>query len=144
MEIAHEASLPGITKIGIMVEAPASVMIIEDLCREGISFASFGTNDLARLTLGIDRNNARLAKFTSSFHRAVLRSMKQVIDFCNHYGVETSICGESGSSPEMACILVEYGIRSLSCNMDAIDTIHTVMHQKEQELANNTHTLTKR
>jgi pyruvate,water dikinase len=82
-EIAHEASLPGITKIGIMVETPASGMIIEDLCREGISFASFGTNDLARLTLGIDRNNTRLAKFPSSFHPAVLCSMKQVIDVCN-------------------------------------------------------------
>lgn len=143
-EIAHDASLPATAKIGIMVETPASVMIIEDLCKEAISFASFGTNDLAQLTLGIDRNNARLAKFSSSFHPAVLRSMKQVIDVCNRYGVETSICGESGSSPEMARILVEYGIKSVSCNMDAIDTIRTVVHQKEQELANNTHRLTKR
>lgn len=137
-EIAHDVSLQATTKIGIMVETPASVMIIEDLCKEGISFASFGTNDLTQLTLGIDRNNARLAKYSSSFHPAVLRSMKQVIDVCNRYGVETSICGESGSSPEMARILVEYGIKSVSCNMDAIDTIRKVVHQKEQELANNT------
>lgn len=137
-EIAHEASLPATVKIGIMVETPASVMIIEGLCKEGISFASFGTNDLTQLTLGIDRNNARLARFSSSFHPAVLRSMKEVIDVCNRYGVETSICGESGSSPEMARILVEYGIKSISCNMDAIDTIRTIVHQKEQELANNT------
>lgn len=137
-EIAHEARLPATAKIGIMVETPASVMIIEDLCKEGISFASFGTNDLTQLTLGIDRNNARLARFSSSFHPAVLRSMKQVIDVCNRYGVETSICGESGSSPEMARILVEYGIKSVSCNMDAIDTVRTVVHQKEQELANKT------
>jgi pyruvate, water dikinase len=122
----------------------SSVMIIEDLCKEGLSFASFGTNDLTQLTLGIDRNNARLARFSSSFHPAVLHSMKQVIDVCNRYGVETSICGESGSSPEMARILVEYGIKSISCNMDAIDTIRTVVHQKEQELANNTYRLTKR
>ena len=117
----------------------SSVMIIEDLSKEGIciSFASFGTNDLTQLTLGIDRNNARLARFSSSFHPAVLHSMKQVIDVCNRYGVETSICGESGSSPEMARILVEYGIKSVSCNMDAIDTIRTVVHQKEQELAAN-------
>jgi hypothetical protein len=44
----------------------------------------------------------------------------------------------------MACILVEYGIKSISCNMDAIDTLCTVVHQKEQELANNAHRLTKR
>jgi pyruvate,water dikinase len=136
-EIAREEDLPATTKVGIMVETPASVMIIEDLCKEGISFASFGTNDLTQLILGIDRNNVRLAKFSSPFHPAVLRSMKQVIDICNRYSIETSICGESGSNPEMVKILVEYGIKSISCNMDAIDIIRTVVHQKEQEIANN-------
>ena len=118
-----------------MVETPASVMIIEDLCKEGITFASFGTNDLTQLVLGIDRNNERLAKMSSPFHPAVLRSMKMVIEVCNEYGVETSICGESGSLPEMAKILVGYGIKSISCNMDVIDTIRAVVFQEEQKLA---------
>jgi pyruvate, water dikinase len=61
-EVAREVGLPDSAEIGIMVETPASVMIIEDLCKEGIAFASFGTNDLAQLVLGIDRNNERLAK----------------------------------------------------------------------------------
>lgn len=43
--LAGEVSLPDKAKIGIMVETPASAMIIEDLCKEGIAFASFGTND---------------------------------------------------------------------------------------------------
>ena len=136
-EVAREVGLPPhSTNIGIMVETPASVMIIEDLCKEGIAFASFGTNDLTQLVLGIDRNNERLAKMSSPFHPAVLRSMKMVIEVCNEYGVETSICGESGSLPEMAKILVDYGIKSISCNMDAIDTIRAVVFQEEQKLAN--------
>ncbi|MEW5839824.1 MAG: putative PEP-binding protein, partial [Thermoproteota archaeon] len=110
--------------------------IIEDLCKDGgIAFASFGTNDLTQLTLGIDRGEERLAKISSPFHPAVLRSMKKVIDVCNRYGVETSICGEAGSDPEMAKILVGYGIRSISCNIDAIAAIRTAVHQKEQELS---------
>ena len=32
-------------EFGIMIETPASVQIIEELCKEGISFVSFGTND---------------------------------------------------------------------------------------------------
>jgi pyruvate, water dikinase len=135
-EVAREVGLPlHSTNIGIMVETPASVMIIEDLCKEGIAFASFGTNDLTQLVLGIDRNNERLAKMSSPFHPAVLRSMKMVIEVCNEYGVETSICGESGSLPEMAKILVDYGIKSISCNMDVIDTIRAVVFQEEQKLA---------
>ena len=135
-EVAREVGLPPhSTNIGIMVETPASVMIIEELCKEGIAFASFGTNDLTQLVLGIDRNNERLAKMSSPFHPAVLRSMKMVIEVCNEYGVETSICGESGSLPEMAKILVDYGIKSISCNMDVIDTIRAVVFQEEQKLA---------
>jgi pyruvate,water dikinase len=133
-KIAKEVGLPDGVKIGIMVETPACVMIIEELCKEEkIDFASFGTNDLTQLILGIDRNNESLAKLSSAFHPAVLRSMKMVIDICNQFGVETSICGESGSSPEMARILVRYGIKSVSCNMDAIDVIRSVVYHEEQD-----------
>lgn len=131
--IAHEIGLTDAEEIGIMVETPASVMIIEDLCKEGIAFASFGTNDLTQLTLGVDRNDERLAKLSSAFHHAVLRSMKEVINVCNRYGVETSICGESGSDPEMVRILVKYGIKSVSCNADAIDAIRSTVHSMEQK-----------
>jgi len=117
-----------------MVETPASVMIIEELCNEAkIAFASFGTNDLIQLTLGIDRNNERLANVSSTLHPAILRSMKMVIDSCNKFGVETSICGESGSNSETVKILVNYGISSISCNIYAIDTIRRVVYQEEQK-----------
>jgi pyruvate,water dikinase len=108
-------------------------MIIEDLCKEGIAFASFGTNDLTQLVLGIDRNNEKLAHLSSEFHPAVLRSIEMVIKICNSYGIETSICGESGSNPNMAKILLRYGIKSISCNIDAIDMIREVVHQEEEE-----------
>jgi pyruvate, water dikinase len=134
-KLAIEVGLPDKAKIGIMVETPSSVMTIEDLCKEGIAFASFGTNDLAQLTLGIDRGNERLAHLSSTFHPAVLRSMKHVIDVCNRYGVATSICGEAGSDPEMAKILVKYGIKSISCNIDAINAIRVAAQEKEQELS---------
>jgi len=48
--------------------------------------------------------------------------------------VETSICGESGSQSEMAQILVRYGIKSISCNRDAIETISTTVFEEEQRL----------
>lgn len=136
-EICRQISGSLEKRIGIMVETPASVMIIEDLCKEGISFASFGTNDLTQLILGIDRNNERLAHLSSVFHPAVLKSMKMVIDVCNRYGVETSICGESGSLSDMAKILVRYGIKSISCNRDAIDTILKSVIEEEQKQDQN-------
>jgi pyruvate,water dikinase len=108
-------------------------MIIEELCKDAkIAFASFGTNDLIQLTLGADRNNERLSNISSVQHPAILRSMKMVIDTCNKYRVETSICGESGSIPETAKLLVKYGIKSISSNIDAIDIIRQAIYEQEQ------------
>ncbi len=133
-EIAKECNLPESVKIGIMVETPAAALTIEDFCKEGIAFISFGTNDLTQLTLGVDRNNEKLAKLFNPFHKAVLRQLKMVIDVCREYGVETSICGEAGSNPRMAEILVEFGIDSLSANIDALDTIRETVARKEKRM----------
>jgi pyruvate,water dikinase len=132
-EIAKEVGIADKVKIGVMMETPASILIIEELCKEArIAFASFGTNDLVQLTLGVDRNNQRLSKISSALHPAILRSMKMVIETCNEFGVETSICGESGSNPEMAKILVRYGIKSISSNIDAIEMIRKAIYDEEQ------------
>src|SRR3989344_1616119 len=48
---------------GVMVETPAVCWIMEELCKEKISFVSFGTNDLTQLTLGIDRIMRGLANY---------------------------------------------------------------------------------
>jgi pyruvate,water dikinase len=120
-------------KFGIMVETPAAALSIEDFCREGIEFVSFGTNDLTQLTLGMDRNNDRIMKIGNEFHPSVIRQMKEVIEVCNRYGVESSICGEAGSDPEMVKILVRSGIKSVSCNIDAIDKVRAAVYQAENE-----------
>ncbi len=119
---------------GVMIETPASCWIIEELCREGISFISFGTNDLTQLTLGIDRNNSRIAKLFDEMHPAVLGEMAKVISVCRKHGVKTSICGQAGSRPEMAEFLVHQGVESISANVDAIDEIRKVVARTERKL----------
>jgi pyruvate, water dikinase len=119
---------------GVMIETPAACWIIEDLCREGISFVSFGTNDLTQLTLGIDRNNSRIAKLFDEMHPAVLGEIAKVIKVCRKYEVKTSICGQAGSRPEMADFLVHQGVDSISANVDAVDEIRLVVARTEKKL----------
>ena len=119
---------------GVMVETPAVCWIMEELCKEKISFVSFGTNDLTQLTLGIDRNNERLAKLFDEMHPAVLGEMAKVIKICKKYNVKTSICGQAGSRPEMAEFLVHQGVDSISANADAVDQIRRVVARTEKKL----------
>ena len=121
-------------QFGVMIETPASCWIIEDLCKEGIDFVSFGTNDLTQLTLGIDRNNERLIGRFDEMHAAVLGELKMVIETCKDHNVVTSICGQAGSRPEMAKFLVDLGIDSISANSDAVHNIREVVARTEQKL----------
>lgn len=135
-EIMREVGLEPCTEIdfGVMVETPAACWIIEDLCKEGISFVSFGTNDLTQLTLGVDRNNGHLAKLFNEMHPAVLGEIAKVINVCKKYKVKTSICGQAGSKPEMAEFLVEQGVDSISANPDAVDEIRVIVAKMEKKL----------
>lgn len=135
-EIMREIGLEPLKDIdfGVMIETPASVWIIEDLCKDGISFISFGTNDLTQTTLGVDRNNEEIQKLYNESHPAVLRSIKHVIETCKKYKVQTSICGQAGSKPEMAEFLVKCGIDSISVNVDAITKIRRTVAQIEKKL----------
>ena len=128
-EIAKEISLPKEVKIGVMIETPASALIIEELCKEGIDFISFGTNDLTQLTLGVDRNNERLVRLYDEKHPAVIKLISDVIDVCKKYGVETSICGQAASDVEMVKILAKLGIDSVSANIDAVEKIRNALEE---------------
>jgi len=121
-------------EFGVMIETPASVWIIEDLCREGIDFISFGTNDLTQVTLGVDRNNERIQKIYDAMHPAVLAEIEYVINVCKVNNVQTSICGQAGSDAKMAEFLVRKGINSISANSDAVNAIRKLVYETEKKL----------
>jgi pyruvate,water dikinase len=135
-EIAREVGLEPHrdVKFGIMVEIPAAALIIEEFIREGIDFISFGTNDLTQYTLAVDRNNERVAKLYTEKHPAVMKLIEMVIKACRKAGVETSICGQAGSDPEVAKKLVEFGISSISANPDAVQSIREMVARTEMRL----------
>jgi len=130
-KIAEEVGIPKNIHIGVMVETPAAVRIIDDLCEAGISFISFGTNDLTQYTLAVDRNNEEVQELFDETHPAVISSIKHVIKICKKSGVKTSICGQAGSKPEMVKILVEAGIDSISVNADAAREISKLVAELE-------------
>jgi pyruvate,water dikinase len=122
-------------KLWIMVEVPSTVVLIDLFCKEGIDGISIGTNDLTQLTLGIDRDNAGLAKGFDERNEAVLRSLKRVITICNKYGVTSSLCGQAPSVyPEFAEKLVEFGITSMSVNPDAVERTRKIVASAEQKI----------
>lgn len=120
--------------LGIMIEIPASAVLVEEFIQAGIRFASFGTNDLIQYTLAIDRNNEYVTDMYWPKHPAVLALIDQAIQACRKGGVEVSICGQAGSDPDMVTWLVEHGITSVSSNIDAIAKIRETVAKTEQRI----------
>src|SRR3989338_3196359 len=120
-------------EIGVMIETPASVQIIRELCEIGIDFVSFGTNDLTQYTLAIDRGNEKVQYIYDEMNPAVLHQLEYVIRIAKKNNVQTSICGQAGSKKEMVKFLVEKGIDSISVNPDAAKEISEYIHDLEKK-----------
>ena len=126
--------------LGVMIETPAAVQIIEELCKEGIKFISFGTNDLTQFTLALDRGNEDVQYLYNELHPSVLRQLAYVISVCRKYNVESSICGQAGSNEKMVDFLVKHGIDSISVNADkAYDISVYVKNMEDKGLRGSEH-----
>jgi len=121
-------------EFGVMVETPASVQLIEEFCKEGINFASIGSNDLTQFTLAVDRNNAKVQKIYNAKHPAVMKEIKHVIRTCKRYKVKSSLCGQAGSDPSVAKELVDMGIDSIAVNIDAVGKVRQAVADEEKKL----------
>ncbi|MFQ3293301.1 MAG: pyruvate,water dikinase [Halobacteriales archaeon] len=119
---------------GVMIETPASALMVEEMAKQGIDFASFGTNDLTQYTLAVDRNNENVADLFDELHPAILRLIGETIEACREHDVATSICGQAGSKPEMVRFLVNEGISSISANIDAVRDVQHEVKRVEQKL----------
>jgi phosphotransferase system enzyme I (PtsI) len=118
------SSLP----LGIMVETPAAVMMMDRLM-ELSDFVSVGTNDLTQYTLVVDRGNVRLAERFTSFHPAVVRSLKVVVDAAARAGKEATVCGEMASEPAGAYLLLGLGYRVLSTSPPRLPMVRWLVRQ---------------
>ncbi|MBS3079261.1 phosphoenolpyruvate synthase [Candidatus Pacearchaeota archaeon] len=120
-------------QFGVMIETPAACMIIEDICKEGVDFISFGTNDLTQFTLAIDREEEDVQFLYNELNPAVYSLIKRVIGVCRRYRIETSICGQAGSKPEMVEFLFRKGINSISVNADAAYDVSVLINKLQED-----------
>lgn len=100
-------------EVGIMIETPASVLIAEELANY-CDFFSIGTNDLTQYILAADRGNEKVANIYNSYHPAVLRAIKKVIDAAHRSGKWCGMCGGFASDPQATYMLIGMGLDEFS------------------------------
>ncbi len=107
-------------KIIMMCEIPSNVILLEEFAKIFDGF-SIGSNDLAQLTLGIDRDSSKLAPIFDERDPAVKTIIKMAIEKANKINKPISICGQAPSDYEdFAKFLIKTGINSISLSADSI------------------------
>lgn len=108
--------------LGIMVEVPAAVQIIDRLAAE-VDYLSIGTNDLIQYMLAADRNNPKVKAYYEPYHPAVLHAIKRVTDVGHRMGKKVSVCGEMAADPLNALLLAGMGVREFSLSAPSIPLV---------------------
>ena len=109
--------------LGIMVELPSMVEIIEEMAQEA-DFFSIGTNDLIQYMLAADRTNDRVAQMYLPHHPSVIRALKKIVDAGLKHNKEVSICGDMANDPKYLSLLLGLGIRCFSMDARYLPRMH--------------------
>lgn len=118
-------------EIYAMCEIPANV-ILADKFLEVFDGYSIGSNDLTQLTLGVDRESAKIAHIFDERNEAVKRMLQMAIQACKERNKYIGICGQAPSDyPEITQFLVENGIDSISLNPDSLYKMHQLVSELE-------------
>lgn len=120
-KIAFNRDLP----VGMMVEVPAAVMMIENFVRE-VDFLSIGTNDLIQYTLAVDRSNKDVASLYNAADPAVLRLISTTIRAAGQAAIPVNMCGQMSGNPTYTLLLLGLGLRHLSVTPSAIPEIKQI------------------
>ncbi|KNB06682.1 hypothetical protein FOXG_07357 [Fusarium oxysporum f. sp. lycopersici 4287] len=121
-------------KVYVMCEIPSNVILASSFTEHFDGF-SIGSNDLAQLTLGVDRDSGELASLFNEQDEAVKWMIARAIEVARREGCKIGLCGEAPSNhPEFAKFLVDAGIDSISVSPDSFVQVMKHVVASEQGL----------
>ena len=133
-ELLEEGVEVAMPPLGVMIEVPSVVYLIEALARR-VDFFSIGTNDLTQYLLAVDRNNSRVAELYDSLHPAVLHALHQIVQAAHAVERPVSVCGEMAGDPAAAILLLGLGVDSLSMSSGSLPSVKWVLRTIPQARA---------
>lgn len=118
-------------RIIMMCEIPSNALLASEFLEFFDGF-SIGSNDLAQLTLALDRDSALVAGMFDERNPAVKELIRLAVRACRDAGKYIGICGQAPSDyPDLAAWLVDVGLESVSLNPDTV--VETWMYLSGQE-----------
>jgi len=112
--------------LGMMLEVPAAVLMMEFLASEADYFC-VGTNDLIQYLMAVDRGNDDVAYLYQPLHPCVLHYLAHIAKTASGIKKPVRICGEISANPFYALLLLGMGFTQLSMSPPSIPLIRRVI-----------------
>ncbi|MFZ0495793.1 MAG: phosphoenolpyruvate--protein phosphotransferase [Methylocella sp.] len=122
----HGRAPPSDLKLGIMVEVPAVLWQLDEICRR-VDFLSVGSNDLVQYLYAADRDNKRVATRFDPLSAPVLHALKLIADKARAAATPLTLCGEISGKPLEAMVLLALGYRGLSMSAASIGPVKAMV-----------------
>lgn len=123
-------------KVYVMCEIPANVLRADEFLDIFDGF-SIGSNDLAQLTLGLDRDSGIVASISNENDPAVKTLVAMAIKKCRERGKYIGFCGQAPSDyPDFTRFLVANNIEAISLNPDSVIPMILAIAEEEKKLGN--------
>ncbi len=118
-------------KVYVMCEIPTNVLRADEFLDIFDGF-SIGSNDLAQLTLGLDRDSGIVAHISNENDPAVKTLVSMAIQKCRERGKYIGFCGQAPSDyPDFLRFLIREGIESVSLNPDSVIPMLSAIAEEE-------------
>ena len=111
--------------VGMMVETPAAVMMIDHFVDE-VDFLSIGTNDLIQYTLAVDRSNRDVVGLYNPTDPAVLRLIEMSLKVAGKKDTPINMCGQMSGNPLYTMLLLGMGLRQFSVTPSSIPEVKRI------------------
>lgn len=136
-EILKEFELEPLENIelGVIIETPAAVQIIKEICEEDIDFVSINLENLTQFSLVLDKNKEDIAlDFYDEMHPAILRQIQNVVNVCKENNIEINVFSREINYEEMVEFLVNVGIDSITVKEEDFDVVKEIINKSEKRL----------
>ena len=130
LEAANIAT-PKTLKIGMMIEIPSSVLLIEQFSQH-VDFFSIGTNDLIQYTYAADRMNPAVSYLYQPLDPGILRFINMAVTAARKNNKPIGMCGAVAGDPLVVPLLVGMGLEMFSVSPNSVLSTRKIISETNQ------------
>lgn len=125
-------------KVGVSIETPSAVQLINQICDENLELVTIGINCLTQNILSIDRENPEVKEMYDELNPAVLYQISYVIRVCRRKNIESNIYTYNEANKELIKFLIENEINSISISPEYAEELTKDIKELEDILIKGT------